>query len=64
MATYSSILAWRISWTEESMGVTRVGHDLATKPVNTYISNGSKLPIRAVSPHTTEMSLHLYAHSV
>ena len=36
-AAFSSIFAWRISWTEEpgrlqSMGVTRVGHDLATKP--------------------------------
>ena len=34
-ATHSSILAWRISWTEEpgrlqSMGSQRVGHDLAT----------------------------------
>ena len=32
MATYSSILAWRIPWTEEpgglqSMGSQRVGHD-------------------------------------
>ena len=32
MATHSSILAWRISWTEEpgglqSMGSKRVGHD-------------------------------------
>ena len=32
MATYSSILAWRISWTEQpgglqSMGLQRVGHD-------------------------------------
>ena len=37
LATHSSILAWRISWTEEpgrlqSMGISRVGHDLATKP--------------------------------
>ena len=37
MATHSSILAWRIPRTEESgrlqvLGVTRVGHDLATKP--------------------------------
>ena len=36
MATHSSILAWEITWTEEpgglqSMGVTRVRHDLATK---------------------------------
>ena len=32
MATHSSVLAWRISWTEESgelqsMGSQRVGHD-------------------------------------
>ena len=37
MATYSSILAWKISWTEEPdrlqfMGSQRVGHNLATKP--------------------------------
>ena len=36
MATHSSILAWRIPWTEEpgelqSMGSQRVGHDLATR---------------------------------
>ena len=35
-ATHSSILAWKIPWTEEpgglqSMGLQRVGHDLATK---------------------------------
>ena len=37
MATHSSILAWRIPWTEEhgrlqTMGSQRVGHYLATKP--------------------------------
>ena len=36
MATHSSILAWRIPWTEEpgglwSMSHKRVGHDLTTK---------------------------------
>ena len=36
IATYSSILAWEIPWTEESgrlqsMGVQRVEHDLETK---------------------------------
>ena len=35
MATHSSVLAWRISWTEkpgglQSMGLQRVGHDCAT----------------------------------
>ena len=37
MTTLSSILAWRIPWTEEpggllSMGSQRTGHDLVTKP--------------------------------
>ena len=36
MATYSSILAWEIPWTEESgglqsMGSKRVGHNLVTE---------------------------------
>ena len=31
MAIHSSILAWKIPWTEEPGGVARVGHDLATK---------------------------------
>ena len=35
MATHSSILAWRIPWTEEPVGYSpwgrRVGHDLVTK---------------------------------
>ena len=36
MATQSSILAWKIPWTEQpgglsSMGSQRLGHDLATK---------------------------------
>ena len=38
MATHSSILPWKIPWTEEPgrlhtvHGIPRVGHDLATKP--------------------------------
>ena len=39
MATHSSVLAWKIPWTEElgqlqSMGWQRVGHDLVTKQQN------------------------------
>ena len=30
-ATHSSILAWKISWTEKPVGLQRVRHDLATK---------------------------------
>ena len=35
MVTHSSILAWEIPCTEKpgSLGFTRVGHDLATKPL-------------------------------
>ena len=41
MATHTSILAWRIPWTEEpgrlqSMGLQRVGHNCMT---NTYLGN-------------------------
>ena len=48
MATHSSILAWRIPWTEEpgglpSMGSQRVGHDWAT---NTHIH----IPNRLLAP--------------
>ena len=33
MATHSSILAWRIPWTEEPGGLQSMrSHDLATKP--------------------------------
>ena len=43
MATHSTILAWRVSWTEEpgelqSMGSQRVGHDLVNKHHATSIS--------------------------
>ena len=45
MATRSSILAWKISWTEEpgglqSMGSQRVGHDWATN--TTYLETDSR----------------------
>ena len=47
MATHSSILAWRIPWTEEpgklqSMGLQRVGHDSMHARAHTYthIING------------------------
>ena len=47
MATHSSILAWKISWTEEpgglqSMGSQRVGHDWAA---NTYLL-GERVSLR------------------
>ena len=47
MATYTSILAWRIPWTQEpgglqSVGSQRVGHDWATNThTHTHTENGS-----------------------
>ena len=42
MATHSSILAWRVPWTEDpgglqSMGLQRVKHNLATKQQQQHI---------------------------
>ena len=44
MATHSSILAWKIPWTEEpggpqSMESQRVGHDLATEHKHDVFNN-------------------------
>ena len=46
MATHSSILAWRIPWTEEPGGLQfmrsqRVRHDSVTNTQNTDISDGT-----------------------
>ena len=53
MATHSSILAWKIPWTEEpgrlqSMGSHRVGHDLVTKQQR---MGHMDLPYKASVPH-------------
>ena len=42
MATHSSTLAWKIPWTEEpgrlqSLGLQRVGHNLATSYVSVFM---------------------------
>ena len=44
MATHSSILVWKIPWTEEPgglqfMGSQRVGHDSATEHNKNLVSN-------------------------
>ena len=49
MATHSSILVWRIPWTEEpgklqSMGLQKVGHDSATGSVAKTPSSQCKGP--------------------
>ena len=51
MAAYSSILAWKIPWTEEpgglqSVGLQRVRHDLAAEQKKKVV-----LPLTWASPH-------------
>ena len=59
MATHSSILAWRIPWTEEtgrlqSMGSKTAGHDWAT---NTHTArHGNDGPGRCSEPHSGLLS--------
>ena len=61
MAIHSSILAWRIPWTEkpsrlQSTGLQRVGHDWATSPHLTLILCANKilqvLPILDFKTHS------------
>ena len=54
-AAHSSILAWRIPWTEAAWraavhGVARVGHDLATEPPNHHYRLLSIRVICVLSP--------------
>ena len=51
IATHSSILAWRIPWTEEagglqSMGSQRIRHNLATTHTHTHTELGDTLDLR------------------
>ena len=57
MATHSSILAWRILWTEEpgelqSMGLQRVRHDWATNTSTLSLTHTVKFPISATTKWT------------
>ena len=53
MATHSSVLAWRIPWTEEPGGLQpiryqRVGHDWSVS-MHSCISNTNLLPYKLIS---------------
>ena len=61
MAIHSSILAWRIPWTEEpgglqSLGLQRIGHDWATKHSTQHMTELSYLIIRGLILDNTEYS--------
>ena len=62
MATHSSLLAWRIPWTEDpgrlqSMGLQRVGHD---RVIFTYIlTSTSKIKTTTTTTTTTFQKFYL-----
>ena len=70
MATHSSILAWRIAWTEEpgrlqSMGLQRVSQDWVTKHTHTHththnicLSYCFKNPLLILNPGQMFWSIH------
>ena len=65
MATHSSILAWRIPWTEEpgglqSTGSQRVGHDWATSLTHSLTRNKVTVSRIHGSPLQNLFNVHLY----
>ena len=67
MATDSSILAWEIPWIEkpgrlQSMGLQRVGHDLATKQQQP-LSQISFVSVTSLSV-TTSVFIHVVANGI
>ena len=51
MATHSSILAWKITQTEEPGGLQRVGHDYNRSP-DTFQTVGAYLTLLILHPKT------------
>ena len=61
MATHSSILAWKIPWTEESgrrqsMGLQRVQHDLVTNTSKLLQATGLELDLENKMYTTVQVS--------
>ena len=70
MAMHSSILAWKIPWTEEpgglqSMGSQRVGHDWATDLSLTDLIEKTSLPLgpRGIPPFPNSLDSQYSSHS-
>ena len=65
MATHSSILAWRIPWTEEpgrlqSTGSQRVGHNWATSPSFLHLHELTTMKSLVTVCHHTELLAYYY----
>ena len=59
MATHSSILAWKITQTEEPGGLQRVGHDYNRSP-DTFQTVGAYLTLLILHPKTLLPLLYFY----
>ena len=67
MATHSSILAWKIPWTEEpgglqSMGSYRVGHDLETEHPYMHMRHLSQSSLLCFASLFLPMEVQLLQH--
>ena len=67
MATHSSILAWKIPWTEEpgglqSMGSHRVGHDLEIEHPYMHMRHLSRSSLLCFSSLFLPMEVQLLQH--
>ena len=65
MATYFSILAWEIPWTEElgdlqSIGSQRVGHDRAARAYSAFQDRLSRKSVKAKEKITDVSMMNTY----
>ena len=69
MATHSSILAWKIPWTEEagmlqSLGWQRVGHDWATSLATVLSSLGESFSLQIEDKRLVEFDLSSWTYLI
>ena len=65
MATYFSILAWEIPWTEDlgdlqSIGLQRVGHDRAARAYSAFQDRLSRKSVKAKEKITDVSMMNTY----
>ena len=64
MATHCSTLAWRITWTVQSMELQKVGHNLATFTFFRILNSSAGIPSPPLALLATVLpKAHLSSHS-